>query len=234
MTEKPGGDIQDGSDGVKIYSSNENRVKFLGDVLANDASRSIFLLPAQGELPASRIADKTGMSLALVTHHLEKMQNAGVVQVSRVSKNIKNRDMKHYRAVLAILIIPEESHARARGSRALALSLRRILRFSSIGIAGLSSWLAAKYAGFTDVARQQITEPGTAPTAPELPAPTAPELPAPTAPELPASTAPELPASTALDPLASITSEPLAPIVVGLGIVILGLVIERVLVYIKK
>ena len=202
MTEKPGGDIQDGSDKVKIYSSNEERVKFLGDVLANDASRSIFLLLAQGELPAGRIADKTGMSLALVTHHLEKMQSAGVVQVSRVSKNVKNRDMKHYRAVLAILIIPEESHARARGSRALALSLRRILRFSSIGIAGLSSWLAAKYAG--------STEPGTAPTAPEPLA------------------------STALDPLASITSEPLAPIVAGLGVVILGLVIERVLVYVKK
>ena len=39
---------------------------------------------------------------------------------------------------------------------------------------------------------------------------------------------------TALDPLASITSEPLVPIVAGLGIVILGLVIERILVYVKK
>ena len=60
MTEKPGKNIQDGSNGVKIYSSNEKRIKFLGDVLANDASRSIFLLLAQGELPAGRIADKTG------------------------------------------------------------------------------------------------------------------------------------------------------------------------------
>ena len=210
MTEKPGGDIQDGSDKVKIYSSNEERVKFLGDVLANDTSRSIFLLLAQGELPAGKIADKTGMSLALVTHHLEKMQNAGVVQVSKVSKNVKNRDMKHYRAVLAILIIPEESHDRARGSEALALSLRRVLRFSSIGIAGLSSWLAAKYVG--------STEPGTVPTAPQPPVQTIPQSPAP----------------TVLDPLASITSEPLAPIVVGLGVVIFGLVVERVLVYIKK
>ena len=203
MTEKPGEDIQDCSDKVKIYSSNEKRVKFLGDVLANDTSRSIFLLLAQGELPAGRIADKTGVSLALVTHHLEKMQNAGVVQVSKVSKNIKNRDMKYYRAVLAILIIPEESHDRARGSEALALSLRRVLRFSSIGIAGLSSWLAAKYVGFM--------EPGTVPTAPQP------------------GTAP-----TVLDPLASIASEPLVPIVAGLGIVILGLVIERILVYVKK
>ena len=210
MTEKLGGDIQDGSDKVKIYSSNEKRVKFLGDVLANDTSRSIFLLLAQGDLPAGRIADKTGMSLALVTHHLEKMQNAGVVQVSKVSKNVKNRDMKHYRAVLAILIIPDESHDRARGSKALALSLRRALRFSSIGIAGLSSWLAAKYVG--------STEPGTVPTAPQPPVQTIPEPPAP----------------IVLDPLASIASEPLAPIVVGLGVVILGLVVERVLVYIKK
>ena len=210
MTEKPGGDIQDGSDKVKIYSSNEERVKFLGDVLANDTSRSIFLLLAQGEMPAGKIADKTGMSLALITHHLEKMQNAGVVQVSKVSKNVKNRDMKHYRAVLAILIIPEESHDRARGSEALALSLRRVLRFSSIGIAGLSSWLAAKYVG--------STEPGTVPTAPQPPVQTIPQSPAP----------------TVLDPLASITSEPLAPIVVGLGVVIFGLVVERVLVYIKK
>ena len=166
MTEKSGGNIQDGSDKVKIYSSNEERVKFLGDVLANDASRSIFLLLAQGELPAGRIADKTGMSLALVTHHLEKMQNAGVVRVSKVSKNAKNRDMKHYRAVLAILVIPEESHGRARDRKALALSLKRILRFSSIGIAGVSTWLTVKYAGFT--------EPAIAPTSPEPSAPTTP------------------------------------------------------------
>ena len=32
----------------------------------------------------------------------------------------------------------------------------------------------------------------------------------------------------------SITSEPLAPIVVGLGVVILGLIMERVLVAMKK
>ena len=203
MTEKPSGKIPDNLDRVKIYSSNEEQVKFLGDVLANDASRSIFLLLTQDEMPAGRIADKTGMSLALVTHHLEKMQNAGVVRVSRVSKNSKNRDMKHYRAVLAILIVPEKSHGKARDSKALALFLRRILRFSAIGIAGLSSWMAVKYAGFTGSATAPAAAPGSS-------------------------------APTALDPLASITSEPLTPIVVGLGIVILGLVIERVLVYVKR
>ena len=198
MTEKPGGNIQDGSDGVKIYSSNEERIKFLGDVLANDASRSIFLLLAQGELPAGRIAGKTGMSLALVTHHLEKMQNAGVVRVSKVSKNAKNRDMKHYRAVLAILVIPEESHGRARDSRALALSLRRILRFSAIGVAGVSTWLATKYAGSVAAAPRPIPDPGT------------------------------------VSIIDSIASEPLAPIVAGLGVVILGMIMERVLVAVKK
>ena len=198
MTEKSGGDIQDGSDRVWIYSNNEEQVKFLGDVLANDASRSIFLLLVKDEMPAGRIADKTGMSLALVTHHLETMQNAGVVRVSRVSKNVKNRDMKHYRAVLAILIVPEESYGKARGSKALALSLRRILRFSAIGVAGASAWLTTKYAGSAATAPRQIHDPGT---------------------------------SSIMD---SITSEPLAPIVVGLGVVILGLIMERVLVAAKK
>lgn len=214
MTETPGEDVQDDSDEIRIYSNNEERIKLLGDVLANNVSRSIFLLLVKDEMPAGRIADKTGMSLALVMHHLEKMQSAGIVRVSKVSKNVKNRDMKHYRAVLAILIVPEESYDKARSNRTLALSLRRILRFSAIGVAGVSTWLAAKYAGFTGVAQQQIIEPATAP----MTDPTASESPVP----------------TVLDPLASITPEPLAPIVVGLGVVILGLVVERVLVYIKK
>ena len=44
----------------------------------------------------------------------------------------------------------------------------------------------------------------------------------------------DAPVSKSNHDLASITSEPLAPIVVGLGVVIFGLVVERILVYAKK
>lgn len=41
---------------------------------------------------------------------------------------------------------------------ALALSLRRILRFSAIGVAGLASWLVAEYSSSVGTIRQSTQD----------------------------------------------------------------------------
>ncbi len=122
------------------------------------------------------------------------MQSAGLVRVSRVSKNSKNRDMKHYRAVSIIMVVPEGAYDKAKSSKLLSLSLRKIMRFAAIGIAGLVSWLVAAQVNVADNV-WYLTEDGQfVPT----------------------------------------VAEPFAPVAVGLGVVVAGLVLERILTAFNK
>lgn len=63
----------DENDDVQIISTNEKKVKLVGEILSNDSSRKILnLLNASNEMTINEIAKNTGLSLALVTHHLKK------------------------------------------------------------------------------------------------------------------------------------------------------------------
>lgn len=149
MTEAETGESADMPDDVNLYSSGDDRIKFLGKALGNDVSRRMLLTLSKSEMTADEVARDAELSLSLVAHHLKKMQSAGLVRVSRVSKNSKNRDMKYYRAVSIILVVPNEAYAKSKNSKILSLSLKKIIKFSAIGIAGLSSWLAAAYVDLT-------------------------------------------------------------------------------------
>ncbi|MDE0525954.1 MAG: winged helix-turn-helix domain-containing protein [Thaumarchaeota archaeon] len=149
-TEAKTGEPADVSGDVNLYSSSEDRIKFLGEALGNDISRRMLLMLSKSEMTAYEVARDAGLSLSLVAHHLKKMQSAGLVRVSRMSKNSKNRDMKHYRAVSIIMVVPEGAYAKSKSSKLLSLSLRKIMRFAAIGIAGLSSWLVATQANVAD------------------------------------------------------------------------------------
>ena len=143
---------------VRIYSSDEGRIKILGEVFGNDSSRLILLSLARTEMTVSEIAAGTGLSMPLVTHHMKKMQKAGIVNVSRVAKNSRNHDMKYYRAAPAILIFPKEAYDKAMQSKPLASSLRRIMKFAAIGVAGMASWMVAEYSSSAGIAGQSAQD----------------------------------------------------------------------------
>ena len=193
-TEAKTGEPADVQNDINLYSSSEDRIKFLGEALGNDISRRMLLMLSKSEMTAYEVARDAGLSLSLVAHHLKKMQSAGPVRVSRMSKNSKNRDMKHYRAVSIIMVVPEGAYAKSKDSKLLSLSLRKIMRFAAIGIAGLSSWLVATQVNVADDV-WHLAEGG---------------------------------------PVMPLMADPLAPVAVGLGVVVAGLVLERILTALNK
>ena len=193
-TEAKTGEPADVSVDVNLYSSSEDRIKFLGEALGNDISRRMLLMLSKSEMTAYEVARDAELSLSLVAHHLKKMQSAGLVRVSRVSKNSKNRDMKHYRAASIIMVVPEGAYDKAKSSKLLSLSLRKIMRFAAIGIAGLVSWLVAAQVNVADDVWYLAEDGQFVPT----------------------------------------VAEPFASVVVGLGVVVAGLVLERILTAFNK
>lgn len=129
-------------DEIRVVSSDDDqKIKTVGEVLANESSRMIMkILAGNKEMTINEISQEIELSIPLVSHHIKKMQDAGMVKISRVGTSVKGHKMNYYCATnQSILITPPE-----RKMHSLFASLKKISRFATIGMAGLVSWTIVK------------------------------------------------------------------------------------------
>jgi len=129
---------------IKILATDDEKIKSFGEILSNDSSREILQLLFNDELTASQIAQKSNVSLQLVKYHLNKLQDLGVVKVSKIEKNSKSQDMKIYTASkFSIVIVPPKMSEKTKESKLLVRSFRNIYKVAGLGIAtGFSGLLS--------------------------------------------------------------------------------------------
>lgn len=132
---------------IEIISTEDEKIKSVGELLSSDSSRTILKLLFEDIVTANQISQKTGISLPLVIYHLKKMQDMGIVKISNVGKNVKAQDMKYYTTTkFAIVILPSSLSQKAKTSKSLANSFKTIYRFTSIGVAGVATWFVSQFA----------------------------------------------------------------------------------------
>ncbi|MDE1842841.1 MAG: winged helix-turn-helix transcriptional regulator [Thaumarchaeota archaeon] len=128
---------------VGIYGTDDDKLRALGEVLITDVSRTILKLLFDDTLAANDIAIKTGYSLQLVRYHLKKMQDVGLVEISKIGKNTKAHDMKYYSATkFAIVIVPSKFSDKAKSSKSLLRSIKSLYRLGATAIAATGAWFA--------------------------------------------------------------------------------------------
>ncbi len=134
------------NDKIEILSTDDDRIKAVGELLSSDSSRTILKLLFNEEMTANQIAQKTEISLPLVMYHLKKMQDCNVVKISQTGKNTKSHDMKYYTVdKFAIVILPSGMSEKAKSSKSLFNSFNRIYRFATIGGVSLAAWFSAQF-----------------------------------------------------------------------------------------
>ncbi|RJQ26887.1 ArsR family transcriptional regulator [Candidatus Parcubacteria bacterium] len=134
------------NDKIEILSTDDDKIKSVGELLSSDSSRAILKLLFNDQLTANQIAQKTEISLPLVIYHLKKMQEAGMVKISQTGKNTKSHDMKYYTVdKFAIVILPSGATEKAKSSKSLFNSFNRIYRFSMIGGAAIAAWFSSQF-----------------------------------------------------------------------------------------
>ena len=134
------------NDKIEILSTDDDRIKAVGELLSSDSSRAILKLLFNEEMTANQIAQKTEISLPLVMYHLKKMQDCNVVKISQTGKNTKSHDMKYYTVdKFAIVILPSGMSEKAKSSKSLFNSFNRIYRFATIGGVSLAAWFSAQF-----------------------------------------------------------------------------------------
>jgi len=131
---------------IEIFSTEDEKIKKLGEFLANDSSRKILQLLFSEELTANQIAQKSDISLQLVKYHINKMQELGIVKVSKVKKNSKNQDMNYYSPTkFAVVILPSKVSEKAKESKSLLRSFSTLYKFAGIGIAAVAGLISLSY-----------------------------------------------------------------------------------------
>lgn len=83
----------DTSEKIEILSTDDLKIKTIGELLSNDSSRVILNLISSQEMTASEISNKTQMSLELVRYHLQKMLDIGTVNISKTEKNTREQTL---------------------------------------------------------------------------------------------------------------------------------------------
>lgn len=133
---------------VEIFSNTDEKLKFLGKILNNDYSRQILLLLIEKEITANEIATQMKLSLPLVLYHINQMIQAEIVTISKTENNSKNQPMKYYSAKSGIVILPEKASIKAKESKSFSNSLKKVMKFASVGVAGITSWFSIRYFQF--------------------------------------------------------------------------------------
>ncbi|MBA4718057.1 MAG: winged helix-turn-helix transcriptional regulator [Nitrosopumilus sp.] len=121
---------------IKILATDDEKIKSFGELFSNDSSRKILQLLFNEELAATQIAQNTNISLQLVKYHLNKLQDLGIVKISKIEKNSKSQDMKIYSATkFSIIIVPPKFSEKTKESKLLVRSFRHIYKVAGLGIA---------------------------------------------------------------------------------------------------
>ena len=121
---------------IKILATDDEKIKSFGELFSNDSSRKILQLLFNEELAATQISKKTDISLQLVKYHLNKLQDLGIVKISKIEKNSKSQDMKIYSATkFSIVIVPPKLSEKTKESKLLVRSFKHIYKVAGLGIA---------------------------------------------------------------------------------------------------
>ena len=140
----PDNSDDDSTENFKIFATDDQKIKSFGEIFTNDSSREILQLLFNEELSATQIAQKSNISLQLVKYHINKLQDLGVVKISKVEKNSKSQDMKIYTASkFSIVIVPPKLSEKTKESKLLVRSFRNIYKVAGFAMAtGLSGLLS--------------------------------------------------------------------------------------------
>ena len=226
---------------VEIISTDDIKIKSVGELLSSDSSRNILKLLFSQVLTANQIAQKTDISLPLVIYHLKKMQDMGIVKITNVGKNVKTQDMKYYTSSkFAIVILPSNLTEKAKASKSLANSFKTIYKFASIALAAVATWIVSQTIQKSGLSGNTPTTSttGSQPSIGTVPAPasslqavgnagSAANMAPSVAPTIGSSGA-EHQATSAIVPTGGIEVDILWSIIVTLSVVVAGLIIERV------
>ncbi len=135
MGEDKENDLDD-FDTIKVFSSEDEKLKMLGELLSNQSSRDIIKLLVYDEMYINEIANRLDMRVSLVIHHLKKLRALGLLQITNKKIVRKGNDHKYFKMIPNVFITLNKPNEQTKQNH-LRRIFRGTVRFSAI-IASIS------------------------------------------------------------------------------------------------
>ena len=125
---------------IKVFASDDN-LKILGELLSNDTSRKIIYNLMNTEMYTNEIATKLDIRVSLVIHHLKKMEELGLVEITE--KKIKRRGDRHrfFKIDSDIFVTINKTKKEIEEKGILKKIFRGSVKFTSIFVVGGFIWM---------------------------------------------------------------------------------------------
>jgi len=125
------------SDKIKIFIPTDENLKQLGELLMTETSRSIILELIGKEMYVNELAIKLGLRVSLVTHHLQKLKDLGLLDITSkpISKRTKPHDFFRFKTDIFLNFSEDTTGGK------LKRIFKESVKFASIGIASATSFL---------------------------------------------------------------------------------------------
>ena len=128
---------------IKVFDGSDEKLKILGELLSNDTSRKIIRILINNEMYTNEIVTKLDLSISLVIHHLRKLEELGLLEVSQKKIVKKGNDHKYYKMTPSLVIFPGETDDTIEEKGILKKFFSDGIKLVSIALtSGVSWWLA--------------------------------------------------------------------------------------------
>lgn len=124
---------------IKVFASDDN-LKALGELLSNDTSRKIICNLMNKEMYTNEISTKLDMRVSLVIHHLKKMEELGMLEIT--NKKIKRKGQEHrfFKIHYDIFVSIDKTKEDIGKKATLKKIFRESVKFVAIGLAAIISF----------------------------------------------------------------------------------------------
>lgn len=136
------------SDKIKVFSSGDEKLKILGELLSNKSSRDIIKLLIEKEMYTNEIARKLELKVSLVIHHLQKMKSIDLLEITNKKIIRKGEEHRYFRIPSGMLIFPKKSEDETNNGL-LKKIFKDGIKFGAISIASFVTWSYLKLIEFT-------------------------------------------------------------------------------------
>ncbi|QMU55033.1 MAG: ArsR family transcriptional regulator [Nitrosopumilus sp.] len=127
---------------IKVFSSYDEKLKLLGELLSNKSSRNIIKLLMDGEYYTNEIANKLDLRPNLVIHHLKKLEELGLLEITNKKIVKKGNQHRYFKINPSLLITPKYTKDEIKKNGIFQKMFRDGIKFSLIAVSSILSWFA--------------------------------------------------------------------------------------------
>jgi len=126
---------------IKIIHNNDHELKLIGELLSNDTSRKIIKLLISQESYTNEIATKLDIRVSLVIHHLKKLEELGILEITEKRIAKKGNLHRHFKMIPGLFVMPNETKEEVEEKGTLKKIFKEGIKFVAIAMVGSFVWL---------------------------------------------------------------------------------------------